>query len=202
MSHPERETVRVRTDRRPARRSRREGLDRQQRLRWIALLMAGSLVAAWSLATSRPARAGDEARTFGAPTVLSARGQRLKVMVPLTELPAERTSAAAFHVENSQASAGHDAPTPGGFTVMRPVRSSYVVFQSEEVIDAPAVSLTFTVAGDPKSPYLMDLVIPEASFGQPVPLARVAAVGRDAGVSGIGFRRIDGPAPRADLPPK
>ncbi len=174
----------------------------RQRLRRIVLWTVMAAAAAWSLASVRPAPAAEELRTFGAPTVLSARGQRLKVVVPMVEAAGIRASAAAFAVEQSQAASGFDAPTPEGFTVMRPSRSPYVVFQSAEVVEAPAVSLTFAVAGDPKSPYQMDLAIPTAAYRQPEALARVASAGREAGVSGLATRRITGPAPRADLPPK
>jgi hypothetical protein len=177
------------------------GAERQRRLRWIALVF-GPIAAIASLGWGRPVSAAPEAMTFGAPIVLSARGQRLKVAVPVNEASGERASAAAFMVEETVAAPGHDAPAARGFTVIRPARSAYVVFQSGQIVDSPAVSVKFTVAGDPKSPYLMDLAIPEAEFGRLIPLAKVASAGRDAGVSGIGFRRIAGPAPRTDLPPK
>ena len=194
--------IRIRSDRLPPRRNRHDAAERQRRLRWIVLLGAGSLAAIWSVAMTRPASAAQEAMTFGAPTVLSARGQRVKVAVPVQDAAGARASATAFLVEETRATQGYEAPLPRGFTVMRPAQSAYVVFQSDEVVQSPTVSVKFTVAGDPKSPYLMDLAIPEAEFGRSMPLAPVASAGRDAGVTGIAVRRITGPAPRTDLPPK
>jgi hypothetical protein len=198
-----RQAVPVPADRRHSTPSQGEApAGRLHRLRRIALLVAAAIAATGSFAISPPVSAVEEAKTFGAPTVLSARGQRLKVVLPVTDGAGDRSSAVTYFVERTQAASGYDSPAAAGFTVMRPDRSPYVVFQSEEVVDAPAVSLTFTVAGDPRSPYQMDLAIPAASFSQPEPLARVAAAGRGAGVPAIGVRRIDGPPPRKDLPPK
>ena len=137
----------------------------RQNLRWMALA-TGAALFAMATAHVKPARADEPAIVFGAPTVLSARGQRLKVAVPVNREGRTRLSAASFLIENVQAPEGLAAPDAQGFTVLRPARGAYVVFQSNEVVDAPALSLRFTVAGDPRSPYLMDLRIPDSSLVQ------------------------------------
>ena len=137
----------------------------RQNLRWMALA-TGAALFAMATAHVKPVRANEPAIVVGAPTVLSARGQRLKVAVPVNSEGRERLSAASFLIENVQAPEGLVAPDAQGFTVLRPARGTYVIFQSNEVVDAPALSLRFTVAGDPRSPYQMDLRIPDSSLVQ------------------------------------
>lgn len=152
----------------------RERAQRRQALRWMALATGAAL---FSMATAhtKTARAAEPSITFGAPTVLSARGQRLKVAIPVTRENGERRlSAASFLIETVQAPNGLVPPNAGSFTVLRPARGHYVVFQSSDIIDAPALSLRFTVAGDPRSPYQMDLKIPDSA------LVQVATTGRGA----------------------
>ena len=151
----------------------KERAQRRQNLRWMALA-TGAALFAMATGKTRPARAAEPSVSFGAPTVLSARGQRLKVAVPLNREGRERLSAASFLIEGVQAPEGLSAPQAGGFTVLRPERGAYVVFQSNEIVDAPALSLRFTVAGDPRSPYQMDLKIPDSS------LVQVATAGRNS----------------------
>ena len=139
--------------------------ERRQNLRWMALA-TGAAAFAMATTRSRPAHSAEPVITFGAPTVLSARGQRLKVAIPVRREGSERLSAASFLIEKVKAPEGLAAPTIEGFTVLRPERGGYVVFQSNEIVDAPTLSLRFTVAGDPKSPYQMDLRIPEAGPAQ------------------------------------
>ena len=143
----------------------RQRAERRKNLRWMALATGAALFAMAS-SRARPARASAPSVTFGAPTVLSARGQRLKVAVPVRREGTERLSAASFLIEKVQAPTGQAAPSVEGFTVLRPERGGYVVFQSSEIVDAPTLSLRFTVAGDPKSPYQMDLRIPESGLIQ------------------------------------
>ncbi len=144
---------------------------RRQNLRWMALATGAALFAMAS-AQSRPVRAAEPSVSFGAPTVLSARGQRLKVAVPVQREGSARLSAASFLIETVEAPQGLTPPNAEGFTVLRPARGAYVVFQSTEIVDAPALSLRFTVAGDPRSPYQMDLRIPDSA------LVQVATSGR------------------------
>lgn len=145
---------------------------RRQQLRWLGLATGAALFAMATASAPRPARAAEPSLSFGAPTVMSARGQRLKVAIPIRREGGARLSAAAFLIERVEAPTGLEPPAATAFTVLRPARASYVVFQSAEIVDAPALSLRFTVAGDPKSPYQMDLKIPDAG------LVQVASSGR------------------------
>ena len=139
----------------------RQRAERRQNLRWMALATGAALFAMAS-GRMKPAHAAGPPISFGAPTVLSARGQRLKVAIPLRHEGPGRLSAASFLVEQAQVPAGLLAPTVEGFTVLRPEHGRYVVFQSAEIVEASTLSLRFTVAGDPLSPYQMDLRIPDS----------------------------------------
>ena len=88
----------------------------------------------------------------------------------------------------------------GDFTVMRPAASDYVVFQSGDVVRAPEVSLIITVAGDPRSPYRMDLQVPQAAFGTAA--IDVAGEPPSRQPRHLPTRRLHGPRASTDLPPK
>ncbi len=143
---------------------------------------------------------------FGAPTVLSQQGQRLKVVVPVRSAPDDRATAASFMVRETEVPQGFEPPPAQSFTVMRPAQSDYVLFQSGEIVRSPEVTLLVSVAGDSRSPYRMSLKVPPAHGGGD----RVAMAGRAsdraqagrADGSGVATRRLRGPVARTDLPPK
>lgn len=151
------------------------------------------------------AHAVDQAVDLGAPTVLSQQGQRLKIVVPVRSAPDDRATAASFLVRETEVPQGYRALPAGDFTVMRPAMADYVVFQSGDVVDAPDVSLIISVAGDPRSPYRMDVQVPPASASR----TRLAMTGDRAVGSGRGTdrgalvtRKLRGPVGEANLPPK
>lgn len=168
-----------------------------------ALVAAAFL--AWA-ASHEPAGAVEQPVEFGAPTVLSQQGQRLKVVVPVRSAPDDRATAASFMVRETEVPQGFQPPPAQSFTVMRPAQSDYVLFQSGEIVRSPEVTLLVSVAGDSRSPYRMSLKVPPArSGGDPVAVAGRASdraqAGRDGG-SGVATRRLRGPVGRSDLPPK
>ena len=162
----------------------------------LALL---TLVAACT-AFSSPAGAVDQTVEFGAPTVLSAQGQRLKVVLPVKSAPNDWATAASFMVRETHLPQGHEPLPPSDFTVMRPAASDYVVFQSGDIVRASVVSLIISVAGEPRSPYRMDLQVPQVAT-QRLAQAAVRYNGRNAG-AGLSTRKIQAPAGEAHLPPK
>lgn len=167
---------------------------------WLA---TGALVlAALTLAASNRVSAVEQRVEFGAPTVLSQQGQRLKVAVPLRTAPDDRATAAAFLVRDTTASGGFSAPQAEGFTVLRPEEAAYVVFQSTEVVDSPELSMTFSVAGDPNSPYRMDLKIPVDASGSLAALEAGVRDGAGSGGNSLKTRRVAGPRAPTNLPPK
>lgn len=176
-----------------------------------ALIVSTVLVTA-CIGFSGAAMAVDQAVQFGAPSVLSQQGQRLKVMVPVRSAQDDRATAASFLVRETEVPQGYRVVTTSGFTVMRPAKADYVVLQSGEVVDSPEVSLVVSVAGDPRSPYRMDLQVPPSSAtGTPMAASsrhgaaasaptrtRVAAAAGDKPAT----RKLRGPAGEPGLPPK
>lgn len=154
-------------------------------------------------AVSLPASAVDYPINFGEPIVLSQQGQRLKVLLPFQTAPNDRATAVDFLVEKAEVPAGFYTPDAERFTVMRPDAAPYVIFQSEDDVNAPNMVLTVSVHGDINSPYQMRLNIPDQQEASMMASASDAArSGRRVAPGQNSFRRVRGPAPRTDLPPK
>lgn len=175
-----------------------------QRLRRFSLATGALVLAAVALLATQAASAVEQRVEFGAPTVLSQQGQRLKVAVPFRTAPEDRATAAAFLVRATTANGGFTAPQAASFTIMRPDETPYVVFQSAEIVDAPELSMTFSVAGDPNSPYRMDLKIPVDASGSLAALDGGVRNGAGSGSSGksLRTRHVAGKRAPTDLPPK
>lgn len=163
-------------------------------------------LAASCVAFGGTARAVDQTVDFGAPTVLSQQGQRLKVLVPVRSAPDDRATAASFLVRETEVPQGFQALPAQDFTVLRPARSDYVVFQSGDVVRSPEVTLLVSVAGDPRSPYRMDLKVPPASASADrLAISGAGSVARDSRAgkgSTLSTRKLRGPIGEANLPPK
>lgn len=163
-------------------------------------LTSGAVCAACWLLTS-PAAAVEQAVGLGVPRVLSQQGQRLKVMVPVRSAPDDRATAASFLVRETEVPRGYDPLPAQDFTVMRPALTDYVLLQSGDIVESPEVSLVVSIAGDPQSPYRMDLEVPPASASaqrlESAPLARSARANRR-----LMTRQLSHPAGESDLPPK
>ncbi|MDO4681267.1 MAG: hypothetical protein Q4B17_00565 [Lautropia sp.] len=172
------------------------------RLRHASL---AALSAAGLASVCLPVSAVEHPITFGDPIVMSAQGQRLKVLLPFETQMGDRATAVAFMVEKAEVPDGHLAPRAAQFTVMRPDSSPYVIFHSAETLDAPNIMLTISVAGDPNSPYQMRVNVPGAgSTGRAMTLQ--ASNGhrdaRRAAINGNSFRRVPKARVMDDLPPK
>jgi hypothetical protein len=163
--------------------------------------VAACAACALCIMLSQTAAAVDRPVELGAPAVLSQQGQRLKVMLPVRSAPDDRATAASFLVRETEVPRGYEALPAQDFTVMRPALADYVVLQSSGVLDSPEVSLVVSVAGDPRSPYRMDLQVPPASASgertRPDPYAAV-----DRGGRSLLTRKLRGPPGQPDLPPK
>lgn len=177
--------------------------DRPAAMQRLGLAIAALLVGLGALVAARPAAAVEQAVTFGTPAVLSQQGQRLKVVVPVRAAANDRATAAAFLVRSANAAPGFAAPDVEGFTVMKPDASPYLILQSDEIVRTPRLTMMISVAGDPQSPYQMDLTIPPAT----ATLAALAVGDGDPrraskAAQRTGTRRILTPAGPADLPAK
>jgi len=156
------------------------------------------IVSAAFAASASAALAVEGAVEFGGPSVLSQQGQRLKVVVPVRSPAGDRVTASTFLVRETEVPRGY-APLPArDFTVLRPAVGDYVVFQSGEVVTAPEVSLIVSVAGDPGSPYRMNLQVPSASANSPVATSTRTTTSRTT----LPTRTLRGPEGDPTLPPK
>jgi hypothetical protein len=148
-----------------------------------------------------PAGAVEQTVDFGSPTVLSQQGQRLKVVLPVRSALDDRATAASFMVRETEVPQGYQPLPAQNFTVMRPPVGDYVVFHSGEVVDAPEVSLIVSVAGDPRSPYRMDLQVP-ANAESRTTLATPDTLPARARHTTLTTRKLRAPEGEANLPPK
>jgi hypothetical protein len=135
-----------------------------------------ALILALTVAVSAPAAAATptSAIDLGTPAVQSARGQKLKLVVPYEAAAGETFSATRFEVVAAQVPAGWIPPDPSTFTIIKPASGNRVVLQSQELVDAPEVVVTLRVADRPESvqTWRVDVPVP---FGEPVAMASVDA---------------------------
>ncbi len=169
----------------------------------LAPRLAMAAVAIAASAASGAALAVDQPVEFGAPTVLSQQGQRLKVVLPVRTALEDRATASAFMVRETEVPQGYPVVPAQDFTVMRPAEADYVVFQSDQAVNAPTVSMVVSVAGDPRSPYRMDLQIPPArASSDALAAAGSPAMGGRTDRGRLATRKLRGPAGDPTLPPK
>lgn len=79
-------------------------------------------------------------------SVLSQRGQKLKLALPYGSAPGERVPLLRFTVEDVKVPAGYTAPSPRSFTMSQGEARNLVILQSRELFDAPSVSMIVKVA--------------------------------------------------------
>lgn len=132
-------------------------------------------LAAASLAATSPARAqappevaqGQAERIdLGRPSVLSQRGQRLKVAIPYGSAPGAPVSPVRIWVAAVDVPDGEIKPDARAFTVLRPQRRNIVIVQSREPVTASRLTLTLRVAGQDDAP-TFDLEVPPIRFAAP-----------------------------------
>lgn len=107
-------------------------------------LMAGAVI----VAMAAPAAHAVE---FGTASVLSGKGQRLKVAIPFNAQPGQLLSVTQFQVVTSEASAGAAAPDPKRFTLSMPLDNNVLILQSEELIYADQVAVELGIASNDES---------------------------------------------------
>lgn len=113
-----------------------------------------------------PAHRLAERIDLGQPSVLSQRGQRLKVAVPYGSAPGAQVSPVRIWVAAVDVPPGEIKPEARAFTVQRPERRNLVIVQSREPVTASRLTLTLKVAGqDDASTF--DLAVPPIRFAAP-----------------------------------
>ena len=100
---------------------------------------------------------------LGQPSVVSQRGQRLKIALPYGAAPGERVSPMRVSVVSASTSDASAAPSARGFTLMRPEQRNLLWLQSREPVTASHVTLWLQVAGQ-DGPVRYELAVPPARF--------------------------------------
>lgn len=100
---------------------------------------------------------------LGQPSVVSQRGQRLKVAVPYGAAPGERVSPMRVSVVSVATSDGSVAPSAQRFTIMRPEQRNLLWLQSREPVTASRVTLSLRVAGQDEL-LSYELTVPPIKF--------------------------------------
>ena len=114
---------------------------------------------------------------LGEPSVLSQRGQRLKLALPYGSAPGERVSATRFEVVSVSAAEGWRAPDPTGFEFAKPPRRNFVYLTSREPVDAPELTVVLRVADQPEGEQTWRIAVPPArAAASAVPVSAPAAV--------------------------
>lgn len=127
-----------------------------------SLPMRGAVALIAWLALAGAAQAGPPDLDLGEPSVLSQRGQRLKLALPYGSAPGERVSATRFEIVSVVAPDGWRAPEPGAFTIAKPARRNLVFLQSDEPVDAPELTVTVRIADQPQAARTWRIVVPPA----------------------------------------
>ncbi len=100
---------------------------------------------------------------LGDASVLSQRGQRLKIAVPYGSEVGEKFPLLRFEVQSVEAAEGQIAPSARGFTISKPESRNIIFLQSAETVTAPNLKLVLAVAGSPNRLIAYDIVVPPAS---------------------------------------
>jgi hypothetical protein len=124
-----------------------------------AALLALALVAVAPAAHASGAAAPLD---LGEPSVLSQRGQRLKLALPYGSAPGERVSASRFEVVSVTAAEGWRAPDPAGFEIAKPPRGNVAYLTSRERVDAPELTVVLRVADQPEGQQAWRIAVPPA----------------------------------------
>lgn len=97
---------------------------------------------------------------FGTASILSGKGQRLKVAIPFNAQAGELLSITQFQVVTSEASAGAQAPDPKRFTLSMPLNNNVLILQSEELMYADQVALELGIASNEESNVRYEFMLP------------------------------------------
>ncbi len=100
---------------------------------------------------------------LGDASVLSQRGQRLKIAVPYGSEVGEKFPLLRFEVQSVEATDGQTAPSARGFTISKPESRNVIFLQSAETVNAPHLKLVLAVAGSPNKLVAYDIAVPPAS---------------------------------------
>ncbi|MBX7106903.1 MAG: hypothetical protein K1X57_22730, partial [Gemmataceae bacterium] len=119
----------------------------------VALLAAG-LVSATAA----------QAVELGDASVLSQRGQRLKIAVPFGSAPGENVAVTRFAVASVVSADGRPVPAAQGFTISKPERRNVLYLQSREPVDLDRIRVEVSVSNNDVERIGYDLRVPPARY--------------------------------------
>ena len=129
--------------------------------------LAPGLLMASVLALSAMPVAGAEADVnLGEPSVLSQRGQRLKLAIPYGSAPGERVSAVGIEIVSIEVPDGAQAPNLKRLTIATPERRKLVFISSSERIDAAALTINYRFVGQSDSLQTWRVMVPPALMAE------------------------------------
>jgi hypothetical protein len=140
---------------------------------------------------------------LGDPSVVSQRGQRLKIAVPYGSSPGERIPVLRFTIEDVKVPEGYKAPAARGFTMLQGESRNIVTLLSREIVDAPSMSMIIKVAnqsGDNSRSYVVNIPENRAALTDAPPVEAKAAKKGGSKKKARSYKRKI--AVQNDLPPK
>lgn len=117
------------------------------------------------LSIGAPALQAQTKIDIGQPSVSSAQGQRLKVLLPYGSKPGEQLPVTRVMVESVNVPPGFAAPSPSQFIISQPEKRNVITLHSRELVNAPKVELVLSLANTEPSRQTITLDIPPQSFG-------------------------------------
>lgn len=125
----------------------------------------GRLRAAFGLIaalTSLPAGAID----MGDASVLSMRGQRLRVAVPYGSTPGQKVPVMAISVGSVEVPDGYKAPDANAFVISQPENRNIIYLHSRESVTAPNLKLVLNVANSDTAQVAYEIKVPPLRYAQ------------------------------------
>jgi hypothetical protein len=113
-----------------------------------------------------PATGAEGDVDLGEPSVLSQRGQRLKLAIPYGSAPGERVSAVGIEIVSIEAANGARVPDLMRFTTATPERRKLVFMTSAERVDAAALTINYRFTGQPDSLQTWYVMVPPALMAE------------------------------------
>ena len=127
-----------------------------------------------------PASAAEGDIDLGKPSVLSQRGQRLKLAIPYGSGPGERVSAVGIEIVSIEAANGAQAPDLKRFTTSTPERHKLVFITSAERIDAAELTISYRFSGQPGSLQTWQVMVPPALMADSTEISIAPSTSRTA----------------------
>jgi hypothetical protein len=127
-----------------------------------------------------PATGAEADIDLGEPSVLSQRGQRLKLAIPYGSAPGERVSSVGIEIVSIEAANGARAPDLKRFTTATPERRKLVFMTSAERIDAAELTIHYRFIGQPGSLQTWRVSVPPALMADSTEISSAPKTSRPA----------------------